>query len=299
MPVREYAESLGLAGVPKIKFLSRERAKARDGARIAEEESDAEEVSEGEDEDDVVGSDEVASEEDEKAPSSSKQVKSFTCQFVYRGLRHPQTNVVRTKYDRMFERKNQDVLSEHYNKLIVHDEDLVGRDDDGSDDDFIKLSRANHALSDDDDDAGDDDESKGPRASGSGLAKADAENISKRKLKLGQSKKAMIKYRDAPQHLKFDDDGVARDAYKIGTAEDFFKAGESGVREAERSHAEAERGKLKEADVQDREQARERRREKKRKRKDREREVSVFSVSLTFKLSYHDFITDAGRFRRT
>jgi ATP-dependent RNA helicase DDX10/DBP4 len=79
MPVREYAESLGLAGVPKIKFLSRERAKARDGARIAEEESDAEEVSEGEDEDDVVGSDEVASEEDGEAPSSSKQVKSFTC----------------------------------------------------------------------------------------------------------------------------------------------------------------------------------------------------------------------------
>ena len=51
---------------------------------------------------------------------------------------------MRTKYDRLFERKNQNILSEHYTKLIDH-----GGSD--SDDEFLTLKRADHDLDSDDD----------------------------------------------------------------------------------------------------------------------------------------------------
>ncbi|KAK0822252.1 ATP-dependent RNA helicase dbp4, partial [Friedmanniomyces endolithicus] len=41
-------------------------------------------------------------------------------------------NSVRTKYDRMFERKNQDVLAEHYAKMVKTDGDAGGEDVDMS-----------------------------------------------------------------------------------------------------------------------------------------------------------------------
>ncbi|KAJ7730205.1 hypothetical protein B0H14DRAFT_3899306 [Mycena olivaceomarginata] len=50
------------------------------------------------------------------------------------------SGAVRTKYDRMFERKNQNVLSAHYSKLIEGD----GDDDD--EEEFITLKRADHEL---------------------------------------------------------------------------------------------------------------------------------------------------------
>jgi ATP-dependent RNA helicase DDX10/DBP4 len=51
-----------------------------------------------------------------------------------------QSGAVRTKYDRMFERKNQNVLSAHYSKLVEGD----GDDDD--EEEFITLKRADHEL---------------------------------------------------------------------------------------------------------------------------------------------------------
>ncbi|KAE8190746.1 hypothetical protein CF328_g5879, partial [Tilletia controversa] len=132
---------------------------------------------------------------------------------------------VRTKYDRMFGRKNQGVLSEHYAKLVADDaessasdsgsgsgsyddsdgeamaEDGFGHDDEN---DFLTLKRADHAPSDDDE-AGStfassvllQPDGTVSTTSADKLAPARAHlpmaeaHLSKRKLLQGSSKKAM------------------------------------------------------------------------------------------------------------
>lgn len=155
---------------------------------------------------------------------------------------------MRTKYDRMFERKNQKF--EHQTKLVDHS-------DEGSDgDDFITLKREDHGLSSDSD---------GHRE----------DNFSKRKLKMSKSKRAMLKSTELGKKLVFDEEGNSHELYEMGDADQFFKAGPEGVKDAGRKFMEGERGRLKVADVLDKEEAKEKKREKKRKRKERERAVSV------------------------
>lgn len=162
---------------------------------------------------------------------------------------------MRTKYDKMFERKNQTLLSEHYNKLVDHEDD--------SDDDVFTLARVNHDLSGGEES---DAEEAGPSE-----PLISSEDLSKRKLKAASTKKGVLKSRPAPTKLVFEDDGTARDFYKAGArAEE-----EAGGEEARRKFFEQEKERMKEADVVDRQVAREKRRELKRKRKEREREVST------------------------
>lgn len=152
----------------------------------------------------------------------------------------------------MFERKNQDVLSKSYRQLIDHSNSS------GSDDDeFITLKRANHDLPLD--------PSHQERA----------ENLSKRKLKLGNAKKALSKYGDLGKKLVFDDEGKPHELYEMADADDAYKVGGvDGVMEAGRQFAEGERGKMKNTDIIDKREAREKKKAKKRKRKEREKGVS-------------------------
>ena len=95
----------------------------------------------------------------------------------------------------MFERKNQNILSEHYQKLVDHGADADG----GSDDEFITLKRADHDL---DDFPGSDDD--GPLGSG---------HHSKRKQRLALSKKALAKHGEKGHKLVFDAEGRAHEVY--------------------------------------------------------------------------------------
>lgn len=149
----------------------------------------------------------------------------------------------------MFERKNQNILSEHFTKMIDHEGD--GND---SDDDFITLKRAYHEL----------DEANLP----------EHDFISKRKEKMAASKKALAKYGGRGSKLVFDDEGNPHELYEMKTAEEVFKDKED-VKEAGRKFVESERNRLKQADVQDKAEAKEKKQEKKRKRKEREREVRI------------------------
>lgn len=151
----------------------------------------------------------------------------------------------------MFERKNQNILSEHYSKLIDHEPD------DDNDDDFITLKRADHDLSDD--------------------GEIERDNLSKRKLKLGNAKRAIVK-NGVAKKLVFDDEGKPHELYEMADAEDWFKAkgGLAGAKEEGIKFAEGERGRMKVTDIVDKEEAREKKREKKRKRKDKEKGVSLF-----------------------
>ena len=145
----------------------------------------------------------------------------------------------------MFGRKNQNILSEHYSKLIEHE----AEGDDG--DDFITLKRANHDLNEN-----------------SGF---DIDNISKRKLKMGKAKR-MVATGGLSKKTIFDEEGRPHEVYEMADAEEIYhsKGGLEGVKEEGKKFAEGERGKMKVADLVDKEEAREKKREKKRKRKDRE-----------------------------
>ncbi|KIY49734.1 DEAD-domain-containing protein [Fistulina hepatica ATCC 64428] len=253
LPIDKFAESLGLPGAPKIKFLSRELAKQKKNASrftqaTVEEASKEVRNSEGESSD----ADDIPSSSDEEEKPDKRKVS------------YNPTDTVRTKYDRMFERKNQTILSEHYSKLIDRDDDNVGGEND-----FFTLKRADHKLDDDDDD---DDQA------GDGDAKVEFEtvresNLSKKKKKTSKTQTAILE-NGLGQRLLFDDEGKTHEVYELGDADEWVrgKGGMSGVMEEGRKFAESERGRMYHADVIDKEEAREKKREKKRKRKQREQE---------------------------
>ncbi|KIW63724.1 hypothetical protein PV04_08707 [Phialophora macrospora] len=87
-----FAASLGLPGTPRVKFVKGEDAKARKNAPRQ-----------------LLAALEGSDSDGGESKKGEKQKK--------------RKGDVRTKYDRMFERRNQDVLAEHYTKLIEDDED--------------------------------------------------------------------------------------------------------------------------------------------------------------------------------
>ena len=316
LPLEPFAAALGLPGAPKVKFV-KEAAKAKKAAAYKAAQQSGSHGKTAQDDLDDNG--------EETADQNGK---------------------VRTKYDRMFERKNQDILSEHYAKLIADDassagssddsdasdsdlhsdassasddEDADGReeetrygrsrkedrlvgsdtsesDDDSDDDDgaaaslgrtkskgkagllsaradagddFLTLKRADHALEDDGDAygiGGDDAPITMEQA------KADAtENLSKRKLAMGQSKKALALAgkRGIGEKLIFDEDGEAHALYELQDEEAFKKQGDAKMQAQRWEHEERER--MQQADAKDKELAKEKRREKRRRQKEREK----------------------------
>lgn len=232
LPAEEFALSLGLAGAPKIKFVKKAEKKL-----MGAQENNKKKMKE-------ASSDEEEEEEEEEE----------------------QTKTQKTKYDRMFQRKNQDILSEHYNKLVDYEGDKIKLDgglEDDDDEDFLTIQRADHALeSDQDEDA---------------MHNIAGENISKRKLKM--SKKERAKNMARGDKLVFDEEGNAHAMYELVEEKDFLKDGDA------KSQIKAfieEKGELMQtADKEDKEYVKQKRLEKKIKRKERERAVSVH-VAVVF-----------------
>ncbi|OAA38797.1 ATP-dependent RNA helicase DBP4 [Metarhizium rileyi] len=169
---------------------------------------------------------------------------------------------VRTKYDKMFERTNQDVLSSHYAKLVVD-----GEPDSDSDDDFLSIKRR---LNDDDLDA---EIEKGHISNAKvlhGLGGDEPYVIdSKRREKALQSKTKMLKFRGNPTKLVFDDDGNSHEIYELQNEEDFKQAGPA--EQQRRKFVDSESARVREADVDDKQLAKQKKREKKEKQRARER----------------------------
>lgn len=253
LPLEKYAAALGLPGAPKIKFVKEASAARKKAEAKAKALAAAEERSEGTD-------------------------------------AKPEADKVRTKYDRMFGRTNQGVLSEHYAKLVADDdaeEDegatasdvaegeagaapqaLVGNDDDGDDDaDFLTIKRADHALESDDDEA----EQPTNLMQGKTEQQIDSAHLSKRKLQQGQSKKAMAEAgkRGIGTKLTFDDEGKAHELYEMQDEADFKAAGSAA--EQASKFVEAEQQRLRASDVQDKERVKEKKRQKRRREKEIER----------------------------
>lgn len=244
LKLEDFASSLGLPGAPRIKFIKGDDTKERKNASRATA---------------YLSSDDDSDEGGEK--KSKKDEKQ-----------------VRTKYDRMFERRNQDVLADHYSKLINDDGTLVdpsktasAADDADEDDDFLSVKRRF--------DAGDEDlggnseeelEQKGVK-----VVQLDGKDTlvidSKRREKLLKSKKKLLKFKGKGTKLIYDDEGNAHELYEMEDEEDFKARGDAKEQQARFLAEETERTRT--ADMEDKVVAKQKRREKKEKRKAREREL--------------------------
>ncbi|CAG85100.2 DEHA2B03322p [Debaryomyces hansenii CBS767] len=213
LPSDKFARSLGLPGAPKIKFKggSDNKEKKNMSRQLAA-------LSKSNNEGDVVP------EEDKK---------------------------VRTKYDRMFERKNQTILSDHYLNLTGSKADTAEKSDD-DDEDFMAVKRQDHELRDDE------------------LPDLSIP-VSKRSAKKALSKKASVAGKGNANKLKFDDDGVAHAIYELEDEEDFKKQGDARVQKDTFLNKETEL--MNNADIEDKLTAKEKRQEKKRKRKEMEKNM--------------------------
>ncbi|RDA89305.1 hypothetical protein CP532_6152 [Ophiocordyceps camponoti-leonardi (nom. inval.)] len=238
-----FAASMGLPGTPQIKFQKGEDVKKLKNAPRAG-------MSSGSDSD---------SGSDEERPTTKKSGKKE----------------VRTKYDKMFERKNQDVLSSHYAKLVNNDEsaDRMQQkgdedDDDDDDDDFLQVKRR---LNDDDLDE------EARKAIPTSIKAIDVGGDqpyiidSKRREKALKSKKKMLKFKGKPTKVVFDDEGQPHAMYELQDEQDFAKQGPA--EEQRQQFVAQETARARDADVDDRQLAKQRRREKREKKKEKAREL--------------------------
>jgi ATP-dependent RNA helicase DDX10/DBP4 len=234
LPLEEYAASLGLPGAPKIRFQKGENAKLLKNAPRQPV---------------------TSSEDEDLEPKDSKSIKKAA---------------VRTKYDRMFERRNQNILGEHYHTLMDDEmkdtPDLTGDADE--DNDFLTVKRRLSFESEDGNGERSDllDHRKGVKA----IPVVGKEALivdSKRREKLLKSKKAMLKLKGKGSKLIFDDDGNSHQVYELEDEEQFKQRGSASEQRARFLEAEAQR--VRSADILDKKAAKDKKREKIEKRKAR------------------------------
>ncbi|KAI1109701.1 ATP-dependent RNA helicase DBP4 [Nemania sp. NC0429] len=226
LDLEAYAASLGLPGAPMIRFEKGEDIKKlKNMSRAALSDSDSE----------------FDPEKKKKKPKA------------------------KTKTDKMFDRTNQDVLTDHYTKLIGDATDKAGED---SEDDFLSVKRV---IKGDEIDAAAMDKTSLPAGTKiiHGLGGDEPFIVdSKRREKMLTSKKQMLKFKGKGERILFDDDDVAHHPYRIQGEEDFERDGSAEAQR--RRFVEDEKARVKEADISDKALAKEKRREKREKRKARE-----------------------------
>jgi ATP-dependent RNA helicase DDX10/DBP4 len=243
LPLEEFATSLGLPGAPRIKFVKGEDAKKlKNAPRFLH--------SPGESEDEADG-----------GLHSEKRKE----------------NAVRTKYDRMFERRNQDILTDHYTRLIDDrgDENVESNTADAdSDNDFLSVKQRFEI----DDPSLGSSSATNPSSSGNGrpsktVTLDDGSQLvidSERRSKLLKSKKKLLPFKGKGHKFVYDDEGNQHEVYEMEDEESFKKRGAPQKQREEFVRLEGE--KLRERDIADKEIVKAKRAEKKEKRKRRERE---------------------------
>ncbi|KAJ3035049.1 ATP-dependent RNA helicase dbp4 [Rhizophlyctis rosea] len=213
LPAEEFAESLGLPGAPKIKFVKKNQKKNESRQHTSDAPPPA-----------VISAADADVSEDEEAGKKK----------------------TRTKVDKMFEKKNLTVLSDHYAKLKADDDDSEEEDEEG---DFLTLARKDHDID------------HIPE-------KLPTEAPTHRQIL--KEKEKELKKRGLGQKLVFDEEGVARKAYDFETLEKFTSTESIETRQAK--YLEETKAKMSEADVKDKAVSKEKLREKKAARRAKERE---------------------------
>ncbi|SCV05510.1 LANO_0H09076g1_1 [Lachancea nothofagi CBS 11611] len=203
LPNEEFANSLGLPGAPKIKMKgmkSVERAK--------------------------------------ELKNTSRQLLSLS-KANEDGEIVDRSKEVRTRIDKMFDRRNQTVLSEHYLNITK------AQADEDEEEDFMTMKRQDHQIKEDD------------------LPQLIAPS-SKRAQRKATSKKASLAGKGNPSKMVFDDEGLAHPVYELEGEEDFHARG--GAEDQKDAYLSKEAQVMTTRDVEDKKLAKEKRQEKKRKR---------------------------------
>ncbi|KAI9736410.1 MAG: ATP-dependent RNA helicase dbp4 [Claussenomyces sp. TS43310] len=228
-----FAASMGLPGAPKIKFRKGDDAKKLKNAPRAA----------------------LMSSEDEDTDAETT------------GKTAAKKDEVRTKYDRMFERRNQDVLSGHYSKMIADDDvaELDSNSDADDDDGFLSVKRVHEVDNEGDANAI---AATGPKAKIIPGIGTELVIDSKRREKLLKSKKNLLKLKGKGKKLVYDSDGEAHEIYELENENDFNNRGSAQAQRAK--FLEEEAARVREADLDDKQLAKEKRREKREKRRLRE-----------------------------
>jgi ATP-dependent RNA helicase DDX10/DBP4 len=245
LPLEEFSASLGLPGAPTVKFLKGEDVKKLKNAPRQNF---------------------TSSEDEADQANGLPQVKRGTSG--------------RTKWDRIKERVNQDVLSSHQRKLIrdTHDEDTEHLEDslgdDPGGDGFLSVKRI--IRSDDNTVAGlrEHDNEKENDSAMRMVHLPGAKDAfvidSRRREKVLGSKKKLLKFKDKGSKLVFDDEGNARQIYELEDEAQFRLKGEPEVQRSE--FLEQEKRRVAVADVDDLELAKAKKRQRKERRKEREKQ---------------------------
>ena len=238
LPLEEFSASLGLPGAPRIKFIKGDNVKQlKNAPRQA-----------------IFSSSEGYSDADEDRP-----------------IRKTPKETVRTKYDRMFERQNQDVLAPHYLNMVYKEgqanPDAPEEDGDGT---FLTVKRR---LSDASSRSSSSEPEEHQHTSPKAIATAPGSQPllidSKRREKLVQSKKKLVKLQGKGNKLVFDAEGNPHEAYEL---EDEARFRAHGPAAAQRERfLEAEREKVRAADARDKGLARQKKLARKERRRERER----------------------------
>ena len=236
LPLEEFSASLGLPGAPRIKFLKGDNAKSLKNA--------SRQV--------------MSSSEGEKSDQETNSKRTS----------------VKTKYDRMFERRNQDVFADHYAKLVDDENDIAVKEmEDGNEEHgFLSVKRR---LSGASSISSENNESLRQQITNSGNKAEQKPNApllidSKRKEKLLKSKKKLLKLKSKGKKLIFDDKGQPHEVYELEDLSQFQQAGPADSQKAKFLAAEQER--LQSADMADKQAVRAKKKEKRERMKAAERE---------------------------
>ncbi|KAG4304268.1 hypothetical protein PORY_002243 [Pneumocystis oryctolagi] len=168
LPIEEFSLKMGLLGAPKIKFLENIDSKI--------------------------------------LKNTSKKLKTYLDNENLENNQDNKKKTVKTKYDRIFGRTNQNVISEHYKKMIENTNSPINNDL-TDDEDFMKIKKTSNDLYQEE------------------FIEDNFDLFSKRKQKIATSKKAMLKYRPKGTKLIYDEEGNACSIYNFQNEASFRKAG--------------------------------------------------------------------------
>ncbi|KAJ3336455.1 ATP-dependent RNA helicase dbp4 [Gonapodya sp. JEL0774] len=258
MPAAEFAASYGLPGIPKIKFVAKAKllknaprpAKVDDSnirkksdPKIAAS-SDEDSVSTSED--DIESDLKWAGTEDRRRKDLDRQPE-IGSEGIPKQKKAPLTRV-----DRLFQRKNQTVLSEHYQKMTnpattgFHPDAL-----DPQDTDLFELKRKDHQLD--------------------GLETETKPPVPLSKRQLIRRKEKELKSRGLGKKAFFDDEGNAVPFYQLEHEEKFHSSLGGDIQTKITANLESTRQEILEQDAQDKVTEKGKRREKKLAKKEKER----------------------------
>lgn len=280
--LERYAKSIGLAGSPKIKFKGQQKEKEMkakknkpravelleaEAAKMPEHGTKKTFAPDDDDEEDLAGPsrarEEYATTSDEEA-SDPEEAENDSDDDDDEEAELSEATSEDSDHEASTAQTNGKPAFPTKEKKTKASSKLVGNDDDEDDGDFLTLAPTQRHLQIEVGDV--------PAGSSStkDILPLDHDDLSKRKLKQGVTKKGLVALRGAGEKLVFDDEGTAHALYELVDDKTLSRK----EIEAERRRFVAEQGgKMKDVDIQDKEAIKALRKEKKDARKAREREV--------------------------